>query len=67
MGTITFKKEEMNDLENAIIVGPGSIEFTSEETDKNVRRFLIACAKDDEDERKRQTEIMRDAARIMLF
>jgi len=38
-----------------------------EETYNSVQRFFLACAKNDEEERKRQTEIMKDASRIVIL
>jgi len=67
MGALEFKAEGMSDLENAIIEGPGSITFTAEEIEKFEQRFLIAYAKYDEEELRRQAEIMKDASRITIF
>jgi len=67
MEAVEFKVEEMSDLENAIIEGPGSITFTDEEIKEFERHLLIAYAKYDEEVRRRQAELIRDASRVALL
>jgi predicted HicB family RNase H-like nuclease len=67
MGAMMFNKEEVNDLENVIIAEGESVEFSRHETEKSGRRYLIACSKNDQEERARRAEVMRDASRIVIL
>jgi len=67
METVRFNKDEIDLLANAISAEGESVMFTPEETKKSGRRYLIACSKNDEDERARRAKIMRDSSRIVVF
>jgi len=67
METREFKRDNLNELENSIIVEGDSVVFSQYETEKSGRDYLIACSKNDEDERARRAKIMKDATRIVIF
>jgi len=67
METTTFIKETMKDLEDMISAEGETVTFSRQVTEESGQRYLIACFQNDEDERKRRAEIMRDASRIIIF
>jgi len=67
METTTFIKKTMKDLEDMISAEGETVKFPRQVTEESGQRFLKACAQNDEDERKRRAEIMRDASRIVIF
>jgi predicted HicB family RNase H-like nuclease len=67
METVMFKKDEMEDLEESISAEGDSIVFAKHETEKSGRDYLMACSQNDQDERAHRAEVMKDAARIVIF
>jgi len=61
METIAF------DLEDMISVEGEPVEFPCHVTEESGQRYLKACSKNDQDERARRAEIMRDAFRVVIF
>ena len=59
--------QKMRVLEEAIKAEGESIEFTPDEVEKIGRRYLIACSKNDQDERLHRAEVMEDAFRKVIF
>jgi hypothetical protein len=44
-----------------------SIEFTPDETAKSGRDFMIACAKNEEEERIHKAKVWKNASRIIIL
>jgi predicted HicB family RNase H-like nuclease len=67
METRVFKRDEINDLEDSVSAEGDTIVFTQYETERSGRDYLIACSKNDEEERAHRAEVMKDASRIVIF
>jgi len=67
METIKSSRVTMDDLEELISAGGFVEKFTKEETEKSGRDYLIACSKNDENERTHRAEVMKDASRIVIY
>jgi hypothetical protein len=66
--------EQMENLEGnmasllkAIEVEGGSTEFTPDETAKSGRDYMIACAKNEEEERIHKAKVWKDASQIVIL